>query len=344
MTDDPSPTASAGATRRPWPRSSKSGGRPCWRSSSAGSARPCAASSSRRTCSRSWRSRRCASCRKPTSRPATRSAGCATWPSSASSTTTGTSRPASGRAAGRCPGTSGIGDGSQDLVALLAASMTSPSRRSSATSGSARLMDVVATLPDEHREALRLRYGEGLPTKEVAGTAGQVGRGDAGAAVPARSAAPGAPGRVIPPSVAMRGRRGLAGRLPGCASATAAAAGPRPTTRAPAVVRPASGGSRPGPRVGNAGNPTRANDAPRLWAVSATTPLLSSRCPESHRITFFSSPRPAAVPSPCRPWGGRWRRFASLRFGLRRHRPPPRPTRPTSGNPSRPARIGTQFQ
>jgi RNA polymerase sigma-70 factor (ECF subfamily) len=31
-----------------------------------------------------------------------------------------------------------------------------------------RLMEVMATLPDEHREALRLRYGEGLPTKQVA--------------------------------------------------------------------------------------------------------------------------------------------------------------------------------
>ena len=73
------------------------------------------------------------------------------------------------RASGReVPGNVRIGDGSQDLVALLAASLTSPSMAVVKDERQRRVMDVIATLPDEHREALRLRYGEGLPTKDVA--------------------------------------------------------------------------------------------------------------------------------------------------------------------------------
>jgi RNA polymerase sigma-70 factor, ECF subfamily len=73
------------------------------------------------------------------------------------------------RASGReVSGNVRIGDGSQDLVALLAASMTSPSMAVVRDERQRRLMDVVATFPDDHREALRLRYGEGLATKDVA--------------------------------------------------------------------------------------------------------------------------------------------------------------------------------
>jgi RNA polymerase sigma-70 factor (ECF subfamily) len=73
------------------------------------------------------------------------------------------------RASGReVPGNVRVGDGSQDLVALLAASLTSPSMAVVRDERQRRLMDVVATLPDEHQQALRLRYGEGLPTKDVA--------------------------------------------------------------------------------------------------------------------------------------------------------------------------------
>ena len=73
------------------------------------------------------------------------------------------------RASGReVPGNVRIGDGSQDLVALLAASLTSPSMAVVKDERQRRVMDVIATLPDKHREALRLRYGEGLPTKDVA--------------------------------------------------------------------------------------------------------------------------------------------------------------------------------
>ena len=66
-----------------------------------------------------------------------------------------------------------IGDGSQDLVALLAASLTSPSMAVVRNERQRRLMEVVAGMPAEHQEALRLRYGEGLPTKDVASKLGK---------------------------------------------------------------------------------------------------------------------------------------------------------------------------
>jgi RNA polymerase sigma-70 factor (ECF subfamily) len=66
-----------------------------------------------------------------------------------------------------------IGDGSQDLVALLAASLTSPSMAVVRNERQRRLMAVVAGLPADHQEALRLRYGEGLPTRDVAGRLGK---------------------------------------------------------------------------------------------------------------------------------------------------------------------------
>lgn len=78
------------------------------------------------------------------------------------------------RASGReVPGNIRIGDGSQDLVALLAASLTSPSMAVVRNERQRRLLEVVAGLPEEHREALRLRYGDGLPTKEVASKLGK---------------------------------------------------------------------------------------------------------------------------------------------------------------------------
>ena len=66
------------------------------------------------------------------------------------------------------PGNVRVGDGSQDLVALLAASLTTPSMAVVRNERQRRLMEVMATFSPEHQEALRLRYGEGLPTKEVA--------------------------------------------------------------------------------------------------------------------------------------------------------------------------------
>ncbi len=71
------------------------------------------------------------------------------------------------------PGNVRVGDGSQDLVALLAASLTSPSMAAVRDERQQRLMDVIAEFPADHREALRLRYGEGLPTKDVAAKLGK---------------------------------------------------------------------------------------------------------------------------------------------------------------------------
>jgi RNA polymerase sigma-70 factor (ECF subfamily) len=76
---------------------------------------------------------------------------------------------ASKRAAGReLPGNVPAGEGSQDLIALLAASMTTPTQAAVRDEREIRLRTAIATLPEEHREALRLRYVEGLSTKEVA--------------------------------------------------------------------------------------------------------------------------------------------------------------------------------
>jgi RNA polymerase sigma-70 factor (ECF subfamily) len=58
--------------------------------------------------------------------------------------------------------------GSQDLIALLSASLTSPSQAVVRDERHQRLHEALASLPGEQREALRLRYGEGLSTKEVA--------------------------------------------------------------------------------------------------------------------------------------------------------------------------------
>jgi RNA polymerase sigma-70 factor (ECF subfamily) len=73
------------------------------------------------------------------------------------------------RAAGReVPGNVPAGEGSQELIALLAACGTTPSQAALRDERRRRLREAVASFSDEHREALRLRYGEGLPTKEVA--------------------------------------------------------------------------------------------------------------------------------------------------------------------------------
>lgn len=73
------------------------------------------------------------------------------------------------RAVGReIPGNVKVGDASQDLVALLAASLTTPTRAVVRGERERRLQEVLASFPKEQREALRLRYGEGLSTKEVA--------------------------------------------------------------------------------------------------------------------------------------------------------------------------------
>jgi RNA polymerase sigma-70 factor (ECF subfamily) len=58
--------------------------------------------------------------------------------------------------------------GEQGMAHLLAASMTSPSRAFSRNEKEFRLLAALETLPEESREALRLRYAEGLATKDIA--------------------------------------------------------------------------------------------------------------------------------------------------------------------------------
>jgi RNA polymerase sigma-70 factor (subfamily 1) len=59
-------------------------------------------------------------------------------------------------------------DGSQDFIALLAASMTTPSQAAVRNERQTNLREVIATLPEDQREALRMRYVDGLATKEIA--------------------------------------------------------------------------------------------------------------------------------------------------------------------------------
>lgn len=54
------------------------------------------------------------------------------------------------------------------LANLLAASMTTPSQAFSRDQRQLAMMAALETLPDEQREALRLRYLVGLPSKEIA--------------------------------------------------------------------------------------------------------------------------------------------------------------------------------
>jgi RNA polymerase sigma-70 factor (subfamily 1) len=54
------------------------------------------------------------------------------------------------------------------IIDLLVASMTSPTQALSRKGREARLFEALASLPPDQREALRLRYAEGLATKEIA--------------------------------------------------------------------------------------------------------------------------------------------------------------------------------
>jgi RNA polymerase sigma-70 factor (ECF subfamily) len=58
--------------------------------------------------------------------------------------------------------------GDAGLMNLLAASMTSASQAFSRNEKQFRLLGALEALPAESREALRLRYGEGLPTRDIA--------------------------------------------------------------------------------------------------------------------------------------------------------------------------------
>jgi len=80
------------------------------------------------------------------------------------------------RAAGReVPLQSPADSSGPGIVNLLVASMTTASQAFSRDQKQLRLLEALAKLPEESREALRLRYVEGLPSKTIAE---QLGKSD----------------------------------------------------------------------------------------------------------------------------------------------------------------------
>ncbi|WP_397569491.1 sigma-70 family RNA polymerase sigma factor [Schlesneria sp. T3-172] len=65
------------------------------------------------------------------------------------------------------------GDQARGFLQLLAASMTTPSQAFSRDQKEFLLQEAVSSLPEEQRELLRLRYVEGLPTRDVASRMGK---------------------------------------------------------------------------------------------------------------------------------------------------------------------------
>ncbi|PAY19554.1 RNA polymerase subunit sigma-70 [Rhodopirellula sp. SM50] len=63
---------------------------------------------------------------------------------------------------------SSSGDSAPGLEQLLAASMTSPSAAFSRDVRMMRMQAAVESLGEEQRQAIRMRYAEGLPTKKIA--------------------------------------------------------------------------------------------------------------------------------------------------------------------------------
>jgi RNA polymerase sigma-70 factor (ECF subfamily) len=65
---------------------------------------------------------------------------------------------------------------SSDLINLLVASMTTPSQAFSRNAREEKLLEALQKLPEEQQTALRLRYIENLPSKQIAS---QMGKSDA---------------------------------------------------------------------------------------------------------------------------------------------------------------------
>jgi RNA polymerase sigma-70 factor (ECF subfamily) len=59
------------------------------------------------------------------------------------------------------------------LINMLVASMTSPSQAFSRDQKEFRLLQAIQSLPQENQDALRLRYVQNLPSKEIARTLGK---------------------------------------------------------------------------------------------------------------------------------------------------------------------------
>jgi RNA polymerase sigma-70 factor (ECF subfamily) len=72
------------------------------------------------------------------------------------------------RAVAREVGMSGGGDDPPDFAQMLIASITSPSGAFSRDQREFRLQQAMEKLPQENREALRMRYVEALSSKEIA--------------------------------------------------------------------------------------------------------------------------------------------------------------------------------
>jgi RNA polymerase sigma-70 factor, ECF subfamily len=70
-------------------------------------------------------------------------------------------------------GTPGADSQHAGLIDVLAASFTTATQALSRKEREVRLMAALATLPPEQRDALRMRYVEGLPSKEIAGRLGK---------------------------------------------------------------------------------------------------------------------------------------------------------------------------
>jgi RNA polymerase sigma-70 factor, ECF subfamily len=64
-------------------------------------------------------------------------------------------------------------EASRELIDLLAVSMSTPSMKAVRGERQRALEAAVAQLPPDARDAIRWRYGEGLPTKEIAGRMGK---------------------------------------------------------------------------------------------------------------------------------------------------------------------------
>jgi RNA polymerase sigma-70 factor (subfamily 1) len=67
-------------------------------------------------------------------------------------------------------GSPGSGDGTQQagLINLLVASMTTPSQAFSRNAREIKLLEALEKLPEDQRDALRMRYIENLPSKQIA--------------------------------------------------------------------------------------------------------------------------------------------------------------------------------
>ena len=63
------------------------------------------------------------------------------------------------------------------MIDLLVASMTTASQVFSRNIRQGRLEEALASLPDDQREALRLRYVEGMPSKQIAERLGKTDGG-----------------------------------------------------------------------------------------------------------------------------------------------------------------------